>query len=454
MRCAPFALLALAAAAGGFAGGLAAANPAGFPTLPAHFVFGDAASPGATVVPLTRFYSAAGGYGFEPGTALVAAHPAGVSLFGAVVAGAPFAFSVRVPQGNYRVAVTLGDPRARSLVTVKAETRRLYVEHVTVEPGRTLRRTFTVNVRGPQLAGGGRVDLDSRELNLATGQPLVPHWDDKLTLTFGDAHPARVAVEIEPAPGAVTLFLAGDSTVTDQPHGPGSSWGQMVPRWFGPEVAVANHAESGETLKGFLKERRWDKVLESLRPGDTVLIEFGTNDSKSSGPQNIYPNQDFSETYAPAGTTYRELLRRFVGDVRRKGGVPVAATPSARRGEVAGPTSLAPWVEAALAVAAELHVPAIDLNGMGVEINAALGPDADRQFGDRTHHVEYGSYLQAKAIVLGLQRAGVPVARYIVPDFSFDPRHPTPRPADFLVPPDAPPSLAPALPVDRPSVRN
>jgi len=34
--------------------------------------------------------------------------------------------------------------------------------------------------------------------------------------------------------------------------------------------------------------RRWDKVLDSLKSGDYVLIEFGTNDSKNSGPQNMY----------------------------------------------------------------------------------------------------------------------------------------------------------------------
>jgi lysophospholipase L1-like esterase len=407
---------------------------------PFRFQFGAGpAAPGYARVAATAQYSRAAGYGFEAGAAVTAlgGDAADPLPRGAVTAAGPFSFSVAVPEGNYRVTVTLGDPRAGATATVKAETRRLMVEHLHTAAGEFATRTFTVNVRGPKISTGGEVDLDSRERNPATGEVLARHWDDKLTLTFSDAHPALAALTIEKTDSALTVFVLGDSTVTDQPSGPGSSWGQMFPRWFKPEVAVANHAESGETLKGFLRERRWDKVLDSIRPGDYVIIEFGTNDSKKSGPQNIYPNQDFSETYADADTTYRDLLRRFVVEARRRGANPIVASPSARRGEVANPSSLGKYAAAAGLVARETGVPFIDLNTLGQELNAALGPDAPKQFGDMTHHVEYGSYLQAKCIVLGIQRARLPLAKFIVDDFGdFDPKHPEPTPATFTLPPD------------------
>jgi lysophospholipase L1-like esterase len=274
-------------------------------------------------------------------------------------------------------------------------------------------------------------------MNLTTHEPISRDWDDKLTLAFSDSHPALAALEIEKVNNAITLFILGDSTVTDQAGWPGSSWGQMATRWFKPEVAVANHAESGETLKGFSKERRWDKVLDSLHAGDYVIIEFGCNDSKKSGPQNIYPGQDFSETYVEAGTTYKELLKRFAADVQKKGAFPIIASPSARRQDKAKPSSLGAYADAAVAAAGEIGVPAIDLNSMGVDINAALGADAGKQFGDQTHHVEYGSYLQAKCIVLGIKQDKLPLAKYIVEDFGdFDPTHPAPAPASFDLPPD------------------
>jgi len=289
----------------------------------------------------------------------------------------------------------------------------------------------------PKISTGGEVNLDSREWNAATHEAISRDWDDKLTLAFSDTHPAVAALEIRKVDDAITVFVTGDSTVTDQPGGPGASWGQMFTRWFGPEVAIANHAESGETLKGFLKERRWDKVLDSAKAGDYVIIEFGCNDSKKSGPQNIYPGQDFSETYAEADTTYKDLLRRFVADVKKKGAFPIIASPSARRQDSKKPSSLGAYADAAMAVAQELGVPGIDLNSMGVEINAALGVDAPKQFNDQTHHVEYGAYLQSKCIALGIQQAKLPLAKYIVDDFgAFDPAHPAPLPAAFDLPSD------------------
>lgn len=410
-----------------------------------RFHFGAGTTPGSTAVPVSAVYSREAGFGFEPGAelALVPIGDAGkAGSSAAITSTRPFQFSVKLPEGNYRVTVTLGDPRAAAVTTVKAETRRLMVERLRTRAGEFARRTFTVNVRGPRLADGSEVNLDSREMNLTTREPIARHWDDKLTLAFTDEHPAVAAIEIDRVNDAITLFLTGDSTVTDQPNSPGGSWGQMVTRWFKPEVAVANHAESGETLKGFLRERRWDKILESIKPGDFVLIEFGTNDSKSRGPQNIYPGQDFSETHAPAETTYKELLRRFVADARQRGAQPLLASPSARRNETTAATSLAAWAKAAMDVAKELNVPGIDLNGMGVQLNRALGADAGKQFADQTHHVEYGAYLQAKCIVLGIRQSGLPLARYIVEDFRFDPDNPEPLPQAYDVPAD--PRFGPA----------
>jgi lysophospholipase L1-like esterase len=441
---------------------VAAADPAS-PAVPDaesvgfKFQFGaDQAAPAYTLVAPDAAYSKDKGYGFEAGPAITPDHGASTDPLhaGAVTSAHPFSFSVAVPEGNYRVTVTLGDPAAAATTTVKAEVRRLMVEHLHTDAGQFVTRTFTVNVRGPRISTGGDVNLDGHEWDIATHVPISRSWDDKLSLTFSDSHPALAAVTIRKVEDVITVFVVGDSTVTDQPRGPGSSWGQMVTRWFKPEVAISNHAESGETLKGFLKERRWDKVLDSMRPGDYALIEFGTNDSKDSGPQNIYPNQDFSETYAPANTTYKELLKRFVSDVQKKGGFPVVLSPSARRGETAH-SSLGAYAAAAMAVAKEVGVPSVDLNAMGLQLNVALGQDATRQFNDRTHHVEYGSYMQAKCVVAGIKADQLPLAKLIVDDFGdFDPQHPQPTPDHFLVPTDAtgerrrpgPPATAPATP--------
>lgn len=420
----------------------AGAQTASVPAFKFQFGNGGTA-PGYTLVPPTSEYSSELGYGFEAGAALQAVNRPNANSrhLGAVTSDESFSFSVAVPEGNYRVTVTLGDPAAAAVTTVKAERRRLMLEHVETAAGELVTKSLLVNVRNPQISSGGEVQLNDRERDPATGVITTKSWDDKLSIGFSGSHPAVAALEIEDVDDAITFFITGDSTVTDQ--GRGGSWGQMAPRWFGPGVVVANHAESGETLKGFLRFRRWAKVLDSMKPGDYVLIEFGTNDSKDRGPQNMYAGLDFSETHSVPGATYDALLKQFVADVRSRGGHPIIASPSARRGETSNPSTLGEYAAAAMAVAKELGAPAIDLNSMGQTMNAALGKDAALQFADRTHHSEYGAYLQAKSVVLGIQQAKIPLADYIVSDFGrFDPAHPQPLPKDFSLPVDTPPRRA------------
>src|SRR5207253_11336322 len=131
-------------------------------------------------------------------------------------------------------------------------------------------RTFTVNVRTPQIASGGEMKLKDRE---KTSELWA--WDEKLTLEFNNARPAICAIEINRADEVPTIYLLGDSTVCDQPLEPYNSWGQMLTRFFKPGIAITNHAESGESLKSSLGAKRLDKVVSLIKPGDHLLIQYG-----------------------------------------------------------------------------------------------------------------------------------------------------------------------------------
>ena len=82
-----------------------------------------------------------------------------------------------------------------------------------------------------------------------------------------------------------TVFLLGDSTVCDQPAEPWNSWGQMLPRFFKPEIAVANHSESGETVADSLRAQRFEKIFSLMKPGDYLFVQFGHNDMKATRDQ-------------------------------------------------------------------------------------------------------------------------------------------------------------------------
>ena len=222
------------------------------------FDFGPGAvKKGYTQVLATTVYTKEQGYGFEPGSSVRCVDRGGNDALRAdfCTSDRPFYFSVALPEGNYDVTITFGDREGETVTTVKAELRRLMLERVETARGHLETRTFTVNVRTPQIATGGEVKLKDREKTTEAWA-----WDDKLTLEFNGARPTICAVEIKKA-DVPTLFLLGDSTVCDQPREPYNSWGQMLTRFLKPGIAVANHAESGESLRSSLGARRLDKVL-------------------------------------------------------------------------------------------------------------------------------------------------------------------------------------------------
>jgi lysophospholipase L1-like esterase len=264
----------------------------------------------------------------------------------------------------------------------------------------------------------------------------VLHWDDKLSLEFSGTRPCVCGMEVSKADDAVTVYLAGDSTVTDQPNEPWNSWGQMLPRFFKQGVAIANHAESGESLPSFLHARRLDKIMSTMKSGDYLFIQFGHNDQK-----------DKSANAGPF-TTYKTNLIRFIAETRRHGGTPVLVTPMHRlrfddEGKIIN--TLGDFPEAVRQTAREQKTALVDLNAMSKAFYEALGPSKCKlAFQDGTHHNNYGSYELAKCIVLGIRTNNLPLAKFLTDDVPpFDPAHPDPV-ERFAVPPS--PSATSAKP--------
>ena len=205
--------------------------------------------------------------------------------------------------------VRLGAKDSETTTTIKAELRRLMVEKVHTAPGKFENRAFIVNVRQSPIAGGGEVRLKDREKTIEAWA-----WDDKITLEFTNSHPGVSSIDIEEADNLPTIYIAGDSTSTDQSLEPFNSWGQMITAFFKPDVAVANHGESGESLRGFIGERRLAKLMSVIKPGDYLLIQMGHNDQKEKGEG------------VGAFTTYKADLKRFVAEAREHGATPILIT--------------------------------------------------------------------------------------------------------------------------------
>lgn len=380
---------------------------------PMRFDFGSSRVAAETIgVDPSMNYSKERGYGFEIGHAPTATDRGGDAWSGDfLTAEGGFCFSVDLPEGNYHIEVTLGDSKGTSDTTIKSESRRLMLENIRTAQGEQVTRRFTANIRTPEIRDGSRVGLKPREKDYL-------HWDHKLTLEFNGPRPCVAGVVITPAPDATTVFLLGDSTVTDQPYEPWNSWGQMLPRFFQPGIAVANYAESGESIRSSLSARRVKKMLSLVRKGDYVFIQFGHNDMKSKQPDALQ--------------TYESDLTAMVKDIQGKGATAVLVTSMERKGGVHKDT-LGGYPDAVRRVAKSTEATLIDLHPMSRKLYQALGANLDAAFQDGTHHNNFGSYEIARCIVEGI-RSGFPeLATHLAEDVKpFDPAKPD-DPAAFLM---------------------
>ena len=407
---------------------LLAALPATAQTLKFDFGAGLATA-GWTKVGPDVAYNEQRGFGFEgvPAQAPKAFSGGKDPVKGdGVKSDAPFFFTFKVPaEGNWRVTATLGDASAPALTTVNAEIRRLMALHVATKAGETKEVTFIVNTRTAKIPDGTTVRLKPRETQ---GEAIA--WDDRISLEFNDAHPAISSLVVERADQLPTVYLIGDSTMTDQPGMPTTSWGQFLPFFFKNTVAIANHGESGESYHDFRTELRLPKLLSVLKPGDWVISQFGHNDEKerSRGPE------------FGAFKNYATEMRNYTREIRAKGAHLVLVTPMQRHAFADGRVQNThdDYPDAVRAVARELDVPLIDLTAMSDRMMNAMGEKASWQLfsrgQDTTHHSPYGAWELAKCIVQGLRDANVEPAKWIRDDIpAFDPAKPDPV-SSFTVP--------------------
>lgn len=172
-----------------------------------------------------------------------------------------------------------------------------------------------------------------------------------------------------------TLHIAGDSTAAQKyaDAAPETGWGMALPFFLGRSLTVANHAMNGRSSKSFIDEGRLAALLEEVREGDLLLIQFGHNDEKTEDPARG------TDPY----TTYQDCLRQYVHGARSRGARPVLLTPVERRrfadDGTAKPTH-GEYPAAMRALAAEERVPLLDLQTLTLARWQELGPDGTQAY--------------------------------------------------------------------------
>lgn len=216
-----------------------------------------------------------------------------------------------------------------------------------------------------------------------------------------------------------TLYIIGDSTVRNT-NRPQCGWGEKISDFFDTaQLRISNQAMAGRSTRTFIKEKRWQKVMSTIKPGDFVIMQFGHNegskpDTGKAGYRGVLKGigEETVELTWPDSTkeivhTYGWYLRKFVNDAKLKGAIPIIASMIPRNQFVEGKVKRAgnDYGKWAKEVAASEGVAFIDLNSISADKYDMLGPEKVKEFfpGDHTHTNEAGAVVNASSVVEGIK---------------------------------------------------
>ena len=225
------------------------------------------------------------------------------------------------------------------------------------------------------------------------------------------------------------LFIIGDSTVRNT-NSPQCGWGQMLHEFVDTsKISISNQAMAGRSTRTFVKEKRWEKVINSLRPGDFLLIQFGHNegskpDTSKAGYRGVLrgTGEDSVQLTWPDGTietvhSYGWYLRKFIRETKAKGATPVVCSMIPRNQwnyTVKGDSTSKQLVKRAgndfgkwaKEVAIAENVDFIDLNAITADKYDLMGPAEVKKYfpGDHTHTNEEGARVNAASVATGIRQ--------------------------------------------------
>ncbi|MDX3128767.1 rhamnogalacturonan acetylesterase [Streptomyces europaeiscabiei] len=341
---------------------------------------------------LLTFAALAGTGAAHAGVAAPRALPAGCS------GTSPITCRYGVSPGDYDVTVSIGGGAAAGQTEMWVEARRLMLPATRTAAGTVASYSFTANVRQPEGQPTGQG---------GTGNP-------GLDIRFTGSNPQVSAVSVKPATQPLVAYLAGDSTVCDQPAAPYTGWGQMIPTAVRPGAVIANYADSGESSGSFLSNSAlFPALLSKVRANDPVFIQFGHNDKQTSA------------------SAFRSNLTSMITRVRAKGGVPVLVTPPVRRlfdGNRLTSTALhvngvgVNLPAETRSLGAAQSVPVIDLTARSKALVESLGPSASAQLflrssvdgvTDNTHFSQYGATQIGGLVLQSIREQRLSLAAYL-----------------------------------------
>ena len=278
-------------------------------------------------------------------------------------------------------------------------------------------------------------------------QPLQAMMQNVEPQVYSLPSPVGEGARVRPKP---TVFFTGDSTVKNADKDDDGMWGwasQASTVFDESKITLVNAARAGRSTRTFIKEGLWEKVYNSLQPGDFVTIQFGHNDIcpiTDAKARGVIPGtQDTLHVYKLDNGTYEVVysfgwyLKKMIDDTREKGATPILVSLTPRNEWPGGKVerrdgSYGKWyrevVEATGVEFVDLHNISADFLDKKFAVKA-LPADKEKAKAkiaeqkekagvkyfkkDHTHTSKLGAQLNAQSFAKGLRENKSPLAKYL-----------------------------------------
>ncbi len=249
--------------------------------------------------------------------------------------------------------------------------------------------------------------------------------------------------------GKPRLFFTGDSTVKNADKEDDGMWGwasQAATVFDESKITLINAGRAGRSTRTFINEGLWERVYDSLQPGDYVTIQFGHNDicpiTDAKGRGVIPGTQDTLHVYRMDNGSYEVVysfgwyLKKMIDDCRQKGATPILVSLTPRNEWPGGKVerrddSYGKWYRE---VVEQTGVEFIDLHNISADFLdkkfavkrlsddkekakaqvAAIKEKAGIYFKqDHTHASKLGAQMNAQSFAKGLKASGSGLAKYL-----------------------------------------
>lgn len=228
-----------------------------------------------------------------------------------------------------------------------------------------------------------------------------------------------------------TIYIIGDSTVRNT-NRPQCGWGEMIGELFDTaKISISNQAMAGRSTRTFIKEKRWDNVLSTLKKGDYVIMQFGHNEGgkpdtsragyravlRGTGDETV--KLTWKDGTVETVHTYGWYLKKFIREAKEKGAMPIVCSMIPRNQWADSKVKRADndFGKWAKEVAEKEGAYFIDLNAITADKYDELGPDEVKKLfhGDHTHTNEEGAKINALSVVQGIRNMSdqLPLVNYL-----------------------------------------